>query len=332
MDACKPKICFRHGLLDPLNVDKYRRCRICTRERTRAIYAANTRYILDRNKASLQRNKLRIEKLKKYKQTYRIQNKEKISEHKKEYRALNKEKLKVKKNEWYRSNLDKLSKQRRNRYKFNPIRERDLNRVYIALHREQVRGAAKRYRAKNKEQIAKNKRARVLDLRMKALIHYSGGTPQCSMCHIDKISMLCFDHINNDGAKQRREMHNGNIHEYLRKNNHPEGFRVLCWNCNFLERLRLNPPNPKNHAAIAYRAKLKQLVMDHYSNGPAKCAICNISDIRILTIDHLAGSGKRHRVGIGAEKSGSKFYKWLRDNNFPPGFRVLCFNHNCSKS
>ena len=28
---------------------------------------------------------------------------------------------------------------------------------------------------------------------------------------------------------------------------------------------------------------------------------------------------------------GTKFYRWLKRNNFPEGFQVLCFNCNCGK-
>lgn len=41
------------------------------------------------------------------------------------------------------------------------------------------------------------------------------------------------------------------------------------------------------------------------------------------------GDGAQHRKERG---SGIKFYRWLKNNNFPKNLnlRVLCFNCNCS--
>jgi hypothetical protein len=48
---------------------------------------------------------------------------------------------------------------------------------------------------------------------------------------------LTIDHIENNGAEHRRQQRNGqnkghDIYAWLRKNNYPEGFQVLCYNCN----------------------------------------------------------------------------------------------------
>ena len=56
--------------------------------------------------------------------------------------------------------------------------------------------------------------------------------------------MLTIDHVNNDGSKHRREI--GKLYKYpdgrralvtdiygwLEKNGFPDGFQVLCYNCN----------------------------------------------------------------------------------------------------
>lgn len=75
-----------------------------------------------------------------------------------------------------------------------------------------------------------------------------------------------------------------------------------------------------------WRQNNKIQVMNHY--GP-ECACCGEGRIEFLTIDHVNGGGTKHRKEIN-KSSGSHFYKWLIDNNFPEGFRVLCFNCNCS--
>uniref|UniRef100_A0A6M3JZH6 Putative HNH endonuclease n=1 Tax=viral metagenome TaxID=1070528 RepID=A0A6M3JZH6_9ZZZZ len=79
-----------------------------------------------------------------------------------------------------------------------------------------------------------------------------------------------------------------------------------------------------------YRVKLKYTVLEHYSRGEPKCAVCGEKDIIVLCIDHINGHGQEHRRQIG-RTSGSAFYNWLIINGFPKGFQVLCFNCNMRK-
>ena len=43
---------------------------------------------------------------------------------------------------------------------------------------------------------------------------------------------LAIDHINGGGNKHRKELKNDKLPGWLAKNNFPEGFRILCHNCN----------------------------------------------------------------------------------------------------
>ena len=77
-----------------------------------------------------------------------------------------------------------------------------------------------------------------------------------------------------------------------------------------------------------YNQKLRLEVLIHYGGNPPKCACCGESHIEFLTIDHIHGGGRKHSKITGL---GTSFYKWLRKNNFPDGFQVLCWNCNCAK-
>lgn len=55
------------------------------------------------------------------------------------------------------------------------------------------------------------------------------------------------------------------------------------------------------------------------------CACCGEDRYEFLAIDHINGGGNRHRKEVGA---GDAFYKWLRAQGLPDGYRVLC--HNCN--
>jgi len=80
----------------------------------------------------------------------------------------------------------------------------------------------------------------------------------------------------------------------------------------------------KNKASRETRIKLRLEVLTHYSKGKPECACCKISILEFLGIDHVKGGGRKHKQLV------RHIYNWLKKNNFPKGFRVLC--HNCNQS
>jgi len=89
------------------------------------------------------------------------------------------------------------------------------------------------------------------------------------------------------------------------------------------------------------------LILTHYGGNPPKCACCGESHYEFLTIDHICGGGIKHRLQIsgltkddvkglsvellrGKGYDPRKFTKWIIENNFPEGFRILCYNCNCA--
>lgn len=71
----------------------------------------------------------------------------------------------------------------------------------------------------------------------------------------------------------------------------------------------------------ARRRRLR--VLDHYGG---KCACCGEGRFEFLAIDHINNDGRAHRLQIGHGSGG--IVRWLINENFPKGFRVLC--HNCN--
>lgn len=76
-----------------------------------------------------------------------------------------------------------------------------------------------------------------------------------------------------------------------------------------------------------YHKKLRFDALTAYSVGGLKCACCGENNIEFLAIDHINGGGNQHKKVIGKNK---RFYLWLKENNYPEGFRILC--HNCNMS
>jgi hypothetical protein len=82
-----------------------------------------------------------------------------------------------------------------------------------------------------------------------------------------------------------------------------------------------------------YRTKLIDEVILRYG-GECKCELCGFNDLtkkihgmRYLTMDKIdGGHNKLFREGkIG---TGTGFYRWLRNNNYPEGYRPLCIPCN----
>lgn len=78
----------------------------------------------------------------------------------------------------------------------------------------------------------------------------------------------------------------------------------------------------------AFRTRLKDACFGAY--GGYKCVCCGEEEKIFLTLDHINNDGAKHRKAIGI-RGGIGIYTWIRKNNFPDGFQVLCFNCNHGK-
>jgi|ERR1035437_193236 hypothetical protein len=76
--------------------------------------------------------------------------------------------------------------------------------------------------------------------------------------------------------------------------------------------------------------KLRSECISYYSNNKNCCDCCGESILDFLAIDHINGKGSEHRKSINV-KGGYKMCAWLKRNNFPEGFKILCHNCNFSK-
>lgn len=84
---------------------------------------------------------------------------------------------------------------------------------------------------RHQEQLIREKRYKMKN-KLIVLTHYGGNPPKCACCGETHIEFLTIDHINGGGCKHRKQIGTNNINRWLIKNNFPEGYRVLCMNCN----------------------------------------------------------------------------------------------------
>lgn len=66
-------------------------------------------------------------------------------------------------------------------------------------------------------------------VRLEAIDHYGN---KCACCGENEEAFLALDHINGGGNKHRRENKIGLLSYWVRKEGYPDGFQVLCHNCN----------------------------------------------------------------------------------------------------
>lgn len=83
-------------------------------------------------------------------------------------------------------------------------------------------------------QTKTNTRSRLSKANLKedVISHYGG---KCACCGIVYLPALCIDHIEGNGNKHRKQLggnNSFNIYGWLKKQGHPPGYQVLCWNCN----------------------------------------------------------------------------------------------------
>lgn len=105
--------------------------------------------------------------------------------------------------------------------------------------------------------------------------------------------------------------------------------RILAWNRGYYKRKRQNPEMVERDRLRKRRSdhQRKVDVFTHYSKGQPKCACCNETIIEFLALDHINNDGAKDRAkGL----SGDMIYRYVKKNNYPKGFQILC--HNCNQA
>jgi len=168
---------------------------------------------------------------------------------------------------------------------------------------------------------------------------------QCESCYLKHSERAVKWRINN--PKYKRATHNKsskNLVWWLTDNDYPEGFQILCWNCNMGKArnggicphksqskwLYGETPvvNCKKYYNRKYDREVFQTATEQYGGSYCKC--CGEDNVFFLSLDHINNDGAEQRRSIS--KTGKNLAWWLQKRNWPSGFQILCFNCNCGRA
>lgn len=112
---------------------------------------------------------------------------------------------------------------------------KEYHKKYYQNHKKKKREQAKKYYYSHKKKRSEHSKI-YRDGKRKFLLGFLGG--KCIRCSLDDERTLCFDHINSDGAEDRKRFTNPTnmINYYIHHLEEvKQNLQVLCANCNMIK-------------------------------------------------------------------------------------------------
>ena len=258
-------------------------------------------------------------------------------------------------------NQDRIKKVQKIR---NATPERRAYKLEFDSRPDQIEKAKKRH--------AKHK-VRRDSLRQSVLLGYSkrhsnSDIPSCNCCGENShTEFLAIDHVL--GRKQMdsvpelvkigysSKLKDYFLYEWIVDNNFPEGFQILCHNCNQSkantkhnscihgnrDQTKFKPDNTAKRSLI-----LRMDIFPHYSkihsNSDVSCCRCcgQNSNMEFLAIDHILGKKVMDSIpelielGYSSKMKKNVLLNWIKNNNYLSNlqteyFQILCHNCNVAK-
>ena len=185
---------------------------------------------------------------KEYRKRYHQEHREEENKKNQVYYQENKEEILKRTSNYVKEHIDKVREYNRNyrkteKYKQYLLKHKDRHNAYGKKYRQAHKAELSVYnreyqkvwQSNNKERCKKysyefNQRNKRI-----AFEHYGGVPPKCTCCGEKEFEFLTIDHINNDGKEHRKLIGAGSyaLYRWLLKNNFPDGFQIMCMNCNW---------------------------------------------------------------------------------------------------
>jgi len=135
----------------------------------------------------------------------------------------------------------------------DPEKAKAYSKNYKATHKEKVKQYSKTFYEKHKGASKVYWKTHATKRKHDVMVHYSGtDPPRCAdpfHLHLPNdpfltnIHCLTIDHPNNDGAEERKRIFGKRttagqpFYRWLVQNGYPKGYQVLCFNCQWIQRL-----------------------------------------------------------------------------------------------
>ncbi len=103
---------------------------------------------------------------------------------------------------------------------------------------------------------------------------------------------------------------------------------------NFLKKERIRnklessrrTPEQRAHKRDLINRNRRQIRIQAIQHYGGKCVCCGEKNLFFLSFDHIDGGGTQHRKKSPLARN--SLGKWLRINNYPSNYQILC--HNCN--
>jgi hypothetical protein len=140
------------------------------------------------------------------------------------------------------------------------IEQRQANHDYYKSHRKEVIKRTTQWNRDHKQKRLEIQRRHRQKIRLEAFSAYSNGIIQCACCGEKRQEFLSIDHIRNNGAEERRKIKAAKrgghtFYSWLKKQGYPEGYQVLCFNCNIAKSVWGYCPHEREMLTIMVVAK-----------------------------------------------------------------------------
>lgn len=114
--------------------------------------------------------------------------------------------------------------------------------LYYRNQRQYIDRATK-WKRDNPERDKENQRRSRGKVRLEVIRHYSPEV-KCKKCGFGDIRVLTIDHIDGRTKKERENKVSGwKLYTKIRQSNYPDGYQVLCMNCQFIKRVERGEEN-----------------------------------------------------------------------------------------
>ena len=140
--------------------------------------------------------------------------------------------------------------------------KKEYKRVWDEENREELRAKANEYNRIHRKYRREQYRRWREHRHLLVIQVYSDLDIKCALCGEEDIDVLSIDHINGGGVSHLKTIPNSDLYAWLINSKYPDGFRVLCWNCQHREKLRLQDKEIRERELLEFQDEKDNKVIE----------------------------------------------------------------------